>query len=61
MTAHSKKGGIEAEAIAHQAYEQAKADIIQTIEAKRACMIAHGIEQYKIDGLDALKSIVEQT
>ena len=56
-----KKGGIEAETIAHHAYEQAKADIIQTIEAKRACMITHGIEQYKIDGLDALKAIVEHT
>lgn len=44
-----------------EGYEQAKADIITNIIKKKACMIEHGIEQYKIDGLDALIAVVKHT
>ena len=55
-------GGFEdAETAFAEGYEKAKADILRTIEEKKACMIEHGVEPYKIDGLDALKAIVQHT
>lgn len=44
-----------------EGYERAKADIVTTTIQKKACMIAHGIEQNKIDGLEALIAIVQHT
>ena len=54
-------GFADADAAFADGYEKAKADILRTIEEKKACMIEHGVEPYKIDGLDALKAIVQHT
>lgn len=60
--AYANIGGFaDADKAFAEGYERAKADIVTTIIKKKACMIAHGIEQYKIDGLEALIAIVQHT